>query len=145
MTILLFILLLFQDAGEFKVFNSLPGDWEYRSGSLYIFESWEEVNDSLLNGFSFTIKDDDTVSYERLRLHIKNGKIIYSAAVENQNDGREIDFELTSLNGKAVFENADHDFPQKITYEIKDDSLTAIVEGISNGKKKSFTINYLRK
>jgi hypothetical protein len=43
----------------------------------------------------------------------------------------------TVANGKAVFENPQHDFPQRIIYRLeKDGSLAAAIEGMSKGKLK---------
>ncbi len=41
-------------------------------------------------------------------------------------------------DGKVVFENPEHDFPQRIIYERGDEgSLGARIEGIQNGKASS--------
>lgn len=47
-------------------------------------------------------------------------------------------FPLKSLDGqRAVFENLDHDFPQRVVYERQGDALKARIEGDINGEMQS--------
>ena len=57
---------------------------------------------------------------------------IYIAYVEGQ---QPVLYTLVEDNGKYVFENLEHDFPQKIEYNIQDEySILASIEGNLNGE-----------
>ena len=44
---------------------------------------------------------------------------------------------------EVVFENPQHDFPQRIIYSLKDGGrLTAAIEGTKNGKTRRVELNY---
>jgi hypothetical protein len=46
-----------------------------------------------------------------------DGKIVYTAIVQGQNNGQPVDFTLNpDVTGKYSFENPEHDFPKKIQY-----------------------------
>lgn len=47
-------------------------------------------------------------------------------------------FRMTRIDADAaVFENAKHDFPQRVIYRIGSDMLTGRIEGTENGKARS--------
>ena len=43
-----------------------------------------------------------------------------------------------------VFENPKHDFPQRIRYRLKGDTLHARIEGTINGKERAIDFPYQR-
>jgi hypothetical protein len=103
-------------------------NWINSSGGVVSHEYWVKVSDTLFEGGSETFKDGDTVFTEKLKIIVNNGNIFYVADVKNNPEP--IYFKLTdSGKNKAVFENPDHDFPQKITYEINGGDLHAYIEG----------------
>ena len=70
-------------------------------------------------------------------LQDKDG-LYYIPVVKNQNDGLPVKFAATTITKeKIVFENAQHDFPQVISYtKINKDSLVAEIAGTKNGKER---------
>ena len=50
--------------------------------------------------------------------------------------------ELT--DGSVLFENARHDFPQRVVYEKKGERLEGRIEGTDNGKARTETWSYRR-
>lgn len=125
-------------------FNWMLDNWVTENEYGITRERWVKESDTILRGISFTIKNGDTVFTEKLSIEKRNDEIYYVAIVEH-NPGP-VDFKLTSLTGsKAVFENPDHDFPQKITYNNEEDgSLYAQVVG-RNKDGKVITIEFLMK
>lgn len=117
----------------------LPGTWAGTSPEGVFGESWQEGNDSLYNGKGFFVVGKDTVSSESLRLLQEGSKLFYEPTVKNQNDGKAVRFEMTELtDNTCVFENAAHDFPQKISYTlVTPDSLVAEISGLVEGKARS--------
>jgi len=126
----------------------LNGEWEnYNDSSLTFTESWQNINDSLMQGESFTMEKGDTVSHETMQIKISGGKMFFIPTVDNQNNAQTVVFTLEdSKNNSFVFKNRAHDFPQTIVYQkINDDSLAAYIEGTMNGKAQRIDFGFVRK
>lgn len=116
----------------------LIGKWGQTSPQGTMVESWEIKNDSTFEGATHFIVGTDTVFSETITLEQRGKEVNYIANVSNQNDGKPVAFKMTSANEKKlVFENPAHDFPQKITYELKGNLLMAEISGKENGKPKT--------
>ena len=115
------------------------GSWKNQSAKTLDMETWKKLNDSTLLGINYSLAGADTVSSERICLQQRRGKLYYIPIVRNQNGGKAVTFTLTSSNNKhLVFENPEHDFPQKITYtQITNDSLVAEISGTRKGRQKA--------
>ncbi len=115
------------------------GSWSGESSESIFTETWEKVSDTLFTGQSYFIKGSDTLSSETISLQQHDTSVFYVPLVEGQNDNKPIFFKLTYSDGtNAVFENPEHDFPQKIVYQLKEnDSLIATISGNNNGKIRS--------
>lgn len=125
---------------EFKKASWLIGIWGNKINGIEVTEIWKKENDSLFTAFSYSISTtNDTISAERIRLEKLNNKLFYLPVVKNQNRGEVVKFALTKLTEhELVFENPEHDFPQKISYQlINEDSLFAEISGIYKGEKQS--------
>jgi Domain of unknown function (DUF6265) len=116
----------------------LVGTWENKTSRGSIFESWSKTNNMELAGKSYTIKQNDTIFFENIRLIEDKEGLFYIPVVKKQNDGLPVKFVATNISKeKLVFENAQHDFPQIISYtKINKDSLVAEISGIKNGKER---------
>ena len=121
-------------------------NWVNAGGESVSYEHWNKVNDSLFEGGSETIKNGDTIFAEKLKI-IKEGNDIYYVADVKHNPAP-VYFKLTEISeGKAVFENPEHDFPQKITYILENGTMQAFIEGpgsSGNWKKVDFYFNRMR-
>jgi hypothetical protein len=117
----------------------LIGQWQSNSETEKIAEVWEKENDTVYLGKSYSLKNTDTISAERIRLEEHGNKLFYIPVVKNQNIGEVVKFTLTSADpDQLVFENPEHDFPQKISYAlITKDSLFAQISGMYKGKQES--------
>ena len=114
----------------------LIGEWENTEDGATMFESWVLTDDSLLTGLSFTIDNGDTVQYETVELIQRGTDLYYIPTVSDQNDEEPVEFLLTVFTDSTlIFENPDHDFPQRIAYtNYRGDSLLAVISGIYGGK-----------
>ncbi|MES2679501.1 MAG: DUF6265 family protein [Bacteroidota bacterium] len=114
----------------------LVGKWENKTPEGYAAEIWEKENDSTFNGVSYFIAGKDTVSFEKISLLQSGLDLFYVPTVKGQNSGQPVTFQMTSqTDDLLVFENPEHDFPQKITYtRITNDSLLAEISGMIEGK-----------
>lgn len=121
---------------KISVASWLVGSWENKADDGTMVESWEKSNDSTYVGTAYYIKNNDTLHHENMTLLQKGSEVVYMATVQGQNNDEPVTFLLTKSNPKQlVFENPNHDYPQKIAYQqITDDSLVASISGKQQGK-----------
>ncbi|HLP12415.1 MAG TPA: DUF6265 family protein [Flavobacteriales bacterium] len=129
--------------------NAFPwvlGSWANISPEMSMYESWEMKSDTVWIGKSFGIQKSDTILKESIRIEHRGKNAFYIPTVNDQNDGKPVEFKLTRLSDiEIVFENPKHDFPTKITYRyINQDSLIAEISGIRNGKEAKEVFPYKR-
>jgi len=131
----------------FKAMDWLLGSWEGNSEQGTVTEKWVKINDTLFAGQSFTLHGSDTLGSETISLQIGDTAILYIPLVKGQNDNKPVVFKLSySDNTNMVFENPEHDFPQKISYQLKtEDTLIATVSGMQVGIMQSFSISMFKK
>ncbi len=117
----------------------LPGLWE-STGNIRLFEEWWIINDSNLAGRSFSNNGNDTLLLETMELKQTGGKWFYVALVAGQNESRAVSFTMTDAADAMVFENPDHDYPNRIIYKLEADTLLyARTENMASNKVKEFS------
>ncbi len=133
---------------QLKKAESLLGAWGSTSTEGTLTETWSKMNDSVFAGHTYFVAGKDTVFSESIQLEERSQKLYYTPTVSNQNEGKAVSFALTSSSEtELVFENPNHDFPQKIVYNlIGKDSLIAVISGKKNGKeaKESFPMKKIK-
>ena len=94
-------------------------------------------------GMSRTIRRDTMVEYEHLRIHDRGGKAVYVAMPSGQ---AMTEFEaVTTSDSLVTFENAAHDFPQRIIYRRRGaDSVIARIEGTRGGQMRGVDFPFTR-
>ena len=114
----------------------LLGSWANLSDEGNFYEEWARDNDSSFSAYSFMTISGDTIFSESVSLVMKSFDVFYIVSVDNQNEEQPVSFKLVSNhNGEFIFENKEHDFPQRINYKNPaPDSLHARIEGTINGK-----------
>lgn len=124
---------------KIKKADWLIGNWENTSDEGVLSENWQKLNDSTFSASSYFIKGKDTLHFETIVLAQLGETLTYKATVKGQNDDKPVSFPSTSESDqKLVFENAKHDYPQKITYtKGANNTLTAAISGNLNGKPSS--------
>ena len=117
-----------------------PGLWKMEIENAEIYEEWQLVNKNELIGTSYSLENEIKIINENLWIKKFMDKWAYIAVTANE------DITLFPLvehsPKKLIFENKEHDFPQRIIYEFhKDGKLTAAIEGNINGglKRKEFS------
>lgn len=115
----------------------LHGTWKMENKEIY--EHWDILSESKMKGFSYQMKNNKMVVSEYLDIFAQGSDIIYTASVLNQNKGEGIDFRMTQSDSLFVFENPNHDFPKKVSYQKRSD--TEIFVQVSDGKLKGFSYN----
>jgi hypothetical protein len=113
----------------------LAGCWKGGERGSEFVEHWMKPAGGTMLGMGRTVKDGQTVFFEFLRIQETAGAIFYHARLPDQN---ETAFQLVKWDGKeAVFENPEHDFPQRVIYRFNPDgSLLARIEGKDKGAEK---------
>jgi len=120
-----------------------PGKWKMDFDKAEVYEQWVLENETELVGTSFYINGEKKIISETLYLKKFADQWGYVALPKNQ----EITlFRLVEYSSnKFIFENKEHDFPQKLIYEFHPDGkLNVSIEGNINGelnrKEFSFTL-----
>lgn len=114
----------------------LEGTWKVDNKEEY--EQWDRINEHELKGLSYALKNGQKIVSEYLKLTKIKDKIIYTALVIGQNNGKEVNFELNYQDSTYSFVNEAHDFPNFIRYtRVATNRLHIAVEGKS-GKVRSF-------
>lgn len=121
--------------GQSSIPGFLQGTWKVENKEIY--EHWDRLNSQTLKGFSYELKNGQMEISEYLSISESNNQTIYTAAVINQNNGKGIEFRLTKSDSIVVFENPDHDFPKKISYQRLTDN--EVFVQVSDGQQKGFS------
>ena len=114
----------------------LAGNWTGTQDKLEMEEYWQAPKGNTMLGLHRDVAGGRTVSFEFLRIEATPEGITYWASPRGR---PATPFTLIELKGKrVVFENAKHDFPQRIIYWLSDDgALHAKIEGTLKGKPAS--------
>jgi hypothetical protein len=132
-------------AADYKKLQSIEGNWSMQTKRGITYESWVKINDSVLAGKSYRlINTMDTLLLEEVLLVRKGSNIFYIPVVQGQNDLLPVTFKLISTEKDVfVFDNPQHDFPQKINYELpKNGNLHAWIEGMDKGSYRKSDFYY---
>jgi hypothetical protein len=127
-------------------FGFFLGKWSMETNKGTVYEEWAIGDRDKLKGSSYRIKDGDTTLLENLELSVEKDGVYYIPTVINQNDGQPVKFKLLSWKNQVyIFQNLEHDFPQRIVYFPKDkNNLHARIEGTYNGSEASSEFIYKR-
>lgn len=115
----------------------LTGCWQAEKGETGSGEHWLPPAGGTMFGVSRTVKNGKTVAFEFIQLRVNSdGKLVFIALPSGQ---KEATFVASAVGDRSVtFENPQHDFPQKVSYQLQsDDRLVARIEAIRNGGHRS--------
>ena len=121
----------------------LAGCWERASGGRTVEEQWMRPRGGLMLGAGRTVEGDSLVEYEQVMILERGGRLVYAARPSGQAPA---EFESIAVTDSSVtFENAAHDFPQRVLYRrVGRDSLVARVEGTRGGQVRGVDFAYRR-
>ncbi len=138
--ILLLVLTLFSfsiQAQSLSDLNWMAGYWTSSENGTTMEELWTPYAGGLLVGLHRDVFGNGRSSFEFLRIVQSEKDIVYLASPSGR---PATPFTLKELSGqKAVFENLEHDFPQRIIYSREGDTLTARIEDKSGDKGMQWT------
>ena len=122
----------------------LAGCWRGDFGEAGTVEQWLQPAGGIMLGMSRTVRQGKTADYEFMQLRqLPNGVLAFVP----QPSGRPPTvFQLVSMSAlEAVFENPEHDFPQRVVYSRPEESrLLARIEGTRNGANRRIEFNFSR-
>lgn len=122
----------------------LAGTWSFERNGRVVTERWTAPAGGMMMGTSQTVANGKTTEYEFIALRADaNGDLVYVAKPSRQPEAA---FKLVRVTEReVVFENPQHDFPQRISYTLKPDgTLLAAIEGTRNGKSRRVEFPYRR-
>lgn len=122
----------------------ISGCWVMDDGKERTEESWMKPAGKSLIGMSRTVAGGKTVHSESIQIREANGQIAYIVALGM--GAKPTVFKLIKASdNEAVFENPEHDFPQRIIYRRESmEALFARIEGAEKGVNKAMEFRYKR-
>lgn len=115
----------------------MNGYWTNQENGSTSEELWSTAAGGMMVGVNRSVYPNGKSSFEFLRIVESQGKVVYLASPGGQTP---TPFTLAKVTGKkAVFENMDNDFPQRIIYSREGDKLTARIEDASGEKGMQWT------
>ena len=115
----------------------MSGSWESANGERWLEETWSAPRAGMMLGFARHGVGERLHEFEFVRLQAgEDGVVTYFA----QPQGRPaVPFRLARAEAnEAVFENPDHDYPQRIRYRRDGDSLTATISRLDGSHAIDF-------
>lgn len=133
-------------------FGFLSGCWvlDRPERKMRTVEQWMSPAGRTMIGMSRTVKDGKTTGWEYMRIEESDTGIFFISRPKENKEETYFKFAISEFNAspkdtKAVFENPDHDFPQRVIYRSeKPDTLDARIEGTQNGKSSGIDFPYKR-
>ena len=105
----------------------LAGSWSGVTEGVQQEELWLPPAGGLMLGLHRDVMPTGKSSFEYLRIEQHADGVVYQAS---PGGAPATPFRLTEVTAtRVVFSNPEHDFPKRIIYTLKGDSLTARVEG----------------
>ncbi|HEY7187989.1 MAG TPA: DUF6265 family protein [Vicinamibacterales bacterium] len=119
----------------------LHGCWQ-TTGSSVVEEQWMAPRGGTMIGMGRTVRGGKTTEYELVVLREQDSRLAYEAHPSGQPSAVFLSREIT--DSSVVFENAEHDFPQRVGYRRSESGLAAWIEGTVKGQMRHIDFNYAR-
>ncbi len=102
-----------------------------------------EPNGNSVLGMNRTLRNGSLVGYELVVITADSGSLVFQAHPSGQPSALFTQLELNDTS--VVFENPEHDFPQRIGYSQRgSDSLYAWIWGVADGEARRIDFRYQR-
>lgn len=122
----------------------LTGHWGGEEGGRSVEEIWTDAAGGAMFAISRTVVGGKLREFEFLRIAEHDGRLAYLASPGGRCPPTA--FPLLSAEGTSVvFENLQHDFPQRIEYKLEGDTLNVRISGGTGDKAKSTAWQWKRK
>lgn len=116
----------------------MAGQWSREEDGRWTEESWTAPRGGVMLGYSRSGRGETLREFEFLRIAADaDGTPVYIA---QPGGGAPVAFRLVRRERtSAIFENAGHDYPQRIAYVRDGDTLTATISAIDGSKPMRWT------
>jgi len=106
----------------------LQGCWRIDAGNRIVEEQWSAPRGGTMLGSSRTVRDSKTIEHEFVIVReTAEGRLAYEVSPSGRAPTVFTSISLT--DDGVVFENLQHDFPQRVAYQRKGAELLAWIEG----------------
>lgn len=113
----------------------MSGSWVQETAEQRVAETWLGPGNGLMVGTNLTTMSSGRKSFEFLRIADSPAGPSYFASPGGR---APVEFRFKEAGDRRiVFENAAHDFPQRILYWREGESLKARIEGSLKGRERS--------
>jgi hypothetical protein len=127
-------------AEELGRLGFMVGCWASADGTNQ--ETWSLPRGGLMFGYATTMQAGKLAFFEQSRIDLRNARAAYTASPEGQ---RPVVFTEPAPNPVALvapdtisFENAEHDYPQRITYRKTRDGLAATISRLDGSRPTQY-------
>lgn len=131
-----------QAAARVEQVGWLAGCWEHASAQRTVEEQWMAPRAHTMLSAGRTIRDDRLVEFEMVLIREQDGRLAYESHPSGQPSA--VFMSRTIAAHEVVFENLQHDFPQRIGYRRDGNLLLAWIEGPRNGQTRRVEFPYRR-
>jgi hypothetical protein len=114
----------------------MVGTWERTVGKQTTVEHWMPHSGTTFMGLSHTYGENRTYFFEFMRIATHGGRIAY--IVQPGGDSPVLFRAVKVTEGEAVFENPDHDHPQRIRYVQTEAGMTATISLMDGSEATEF-------
>lgn len=127
-------------AEPFSQLAFMAGAWATEEGGVRREEHWIHPHGGTMLGLNRIATAEKTQFFEYLRIERRGDAVYYVASPLGR---QSTDFKLVEVaDRRAVFENPQHDFPQRIIYWLEGDVLHARIEREQGGKTRSMDFRW---
>jgi hypothetical protein len=120
----------------------LQGCWQSVSGDRMVEEQWTAPRAGSMLGIGRTVRGNTLVEYEFVVVRERGERLVYIAHPSGQPSAEFVS--TTASASEVVFENAQHDFPQRVGYQRQGTDLAAWIEGTRDGQTRRIDFHYRR-
>ena len=118
----------------------LSGTWVQASGEEHVTEAWLGPGNGTMVAANLTVGARGRRSFEFLRIADTEEGFSYYASPGGR---ASVEFKLKEIaDRRVVFENAAHDFPQRVLYWREGEELVARIEGTVGGRQRHRSWRY---
>ncbi|MFM9984013.1 MAG: DUF6265 family protein [Flavobacteriales bacterium] len=130
-------------SGEFDL-KRLEGDWLFMHESTQEMAQWRQDGKGGLSGTGYVLDENDTTFIEFLQIRRTSSGLVYTASASRLDTVDRVPYTLINeTTEKLEFFNAGYGFPQKVVFDLPDDStLYFYIEGPQEQKKVRINFIY---
>jgi hypothetical protein len=115
----------------------MTGCWALTGQEKGSIEQWSTPAGKTMLGFNRVVSAGQTIAFEFLRIVEEDEKAMILVASPSGQETASFRA-IESSNSKVVFENSEHDFPQRIIYRLDENrNLVGRIEGTINGEARA--------